>query len=110
MTPQSTCAGKAWIQPDRSVIQRAGWPAVALLIAVKLLSGILERRHAEAVPGTIPCDARRAGRRGQRTPTAACQRRGQAGGSMTGRNSAWASHPSAVAAISPAAMPTLSDG
>ena len=30
----------------------AGWPAVALLIAVKLLSGILEHRPAQAVPGT----------------------------------------------------------
>jgi hypothetical protein len=32
----------------------AGWPAVALLIAVKLLSSILERWPGQAVPGTAP--------------------------------------------------------
>lgn len=39
---------------DDRIISRviAGWPAVALLIAVKLLSGILEHRPAGAVPGT----------------------------------------------------------
>jgi hypothetical protein len=39
---------------DNGIISRviAGWPAVALLIAVKLLSGILEHRPAGAVHGT----------------------------------------------------------
>lgn len=34
----------------------AGWPALALLIAVKLLSGTLEHRPAQAVPGTTPAN------------------------------------------------------
>jgi hypothetical protein len=39
---------------DDGIISRviAGWPAVALLIAVKLLSGILEHRPARAAHGT----------------------------------------------------------
>jgi hypothetical protein len=41
---------------DHGTISRiiAGWPAVALLIAVKLLSGILEHRTTQPVPGTAP--------------------------------------------------------
>ncbi len=43
---------------DNGTVSRiiAGWPAVALLIAVKLLSGILEHRPVQAVPGTVPAD------------------------------------------------------
>src|SRR5262249_28404628 len=32
----------------------AGWPALALLIAVKLLSGMLEHRNTEDGPATVP--------------------------------------------------------
>jgi hypothetical protein len=39
---------------DYGIISRviAGWPAIALLIAVKLLSGILEYRPTQTAPGT----------------------------------------------------------
>jgi hypothetical protein len=39
----------------------AGWPALALLIAVKLLSGILEHRPAGDDPAAVPCPAADAG-------------------------------------------------
>jgi hypothetical protein len=48
---------------DHGTISRiiAGWPAVALLIAVKLLSGILEHHEPAAVPAAVmtaqPCRA-----------------------------------------------------
>jgi len=48
---------------DHGTVSRiiAGWPAVALLIAVKLLSGILEHRPAPTVPGTAPGTGNAAG-------------------------------------------------
>jgi hypothetical protein len=45
----------------------AGWPAVALLIAVKLLSGILEHRPAGAVHGTASPGCGNAGGTGNST-------------------------------------------
>jgi hypothetical protein len=45
---------------DAGAISRiiAGWPALALLIAVKLLSGILEYRAAGTVPAPSPSGPR----------------------------------------------------
>jgi len=42
-------ANIATAHPDPVSRVIAGWPAIALLLAVKLLSGILERRHAPRV-------------------------------------------------------------
>jgi hypothetical protein len=43
---------------DTGIVSRviAGWPAVALLIAVKLLSGILEHREPAAIPAPASAD------------------------------------------------------
>lgn len=54
---------------DKGTVSRviAGWPALALLIAVKLLSGILEHRPAVAVPDPA-AHADRDGRSDQACP------------------------------------------
>jgi hypothetical protein len=53
---------------DAGTVSRiiAGWPALALLIAVKLLSGILGHRPAADVPAAVPSTAGVPGQRGSR--------------------------------------------
>jgi len=55
---------------DAGTISRtiAGWPALALLIAVKLLSCILEHRPAAADPAAVPSPAARPGQPDQDRP------------------------------------------
>jgi hypothetical protein len=59
-TAGSLAANMATAHPDPVSRIIAGWPAVALLIAVKLLSGILEHRAAaDGPPITVPESATR---------------------------------------------------
>jgi hypothetical protein len=71
---------------DYGIVSRviAGWPAVALLIAVKLLSGILEHRSARTVPGPASLGAGKADGTGNGNSTARTRRAGGRSTAMTG--------------------------
>ncbi len=55
-TAGSLAANIASAHPDPVSRIIAGWPAFALLISVKLLSGILEHREADGGPATVPAE------------------------------------------------------